>query len=192
MPNPWNRPEIPKRGDEYIDLTFIHVGRIMSIWEALEFELSRLYAFFAGAPYDIDIMQKDYGGGTIFRDRASALEAIADAYFTAHSNQSREGDFHEIISLARNYSARRNDIAHGIVFRVNDITYFSQRIRADRLSRDHFLLIPPLYAQRWHSKGLPDFAYSSVEMQRIENRLDKVRTKIKKFLSSAGVKEGTL
>ena len=160
----------------------------MSEWEALEFELSRLYALLSGSPNDVDVMQI-YGTGTIFRERANMLDQIGKAYFMANCGQAREGDFDKLLVLARNYSARRNDIAHGIVFRVNDITFFRQRIRPDRLHRNHYILIPPLYAKRSHSTGLPDFAYTSTEMHRIQRRIENLRMEIRRYLKSFGVAE---
>lgn len=89
MPNLWDRPPIPKRGDENDDITFSHVGRFMSEWEALEFELSRLYAFFAGTPDSVDLMQV-YGTGSIFAERSRMLEQAARAKLKQVADSSQE------------------------------------------------------------------------------------------------------
>lgn len=69
MAHPWDRPLLPKRGDEHEDITYGHVGRIITRWESIEFELSYLYTWLGGSLHDQALM-REYGEGRIFRDRA--------------------------------------------------------------------------------------------------------------------------
>ena len=107
MSNPWDRPPIPKRGDEHEDITFAHVGRIMTQWETIEFEFSRLYSWFGGA-FEEQSLVIEYGAGRIFRDRATALARKAEEHFTSNTNQIRESEFHSLLVQARGYADRRN------------------------------------------------------------------------------------
>lgn len=153
----------------------------MTCWESVEFELGRLYTWFGGKLDDQQLMS-EYGGGTIFKARADALDRKADRYFQKFPNQKREGQFSELLTIARGFSNRRNDIAHSIAFRIDRITYFRERIKPNLLDRQHFALLPPLYADRWASaKGFPVFAYTSVEMERIARRLVGVADDIVRF-----------
>jgi hypothetical protein len=182
MSNPWDRPPAPTRfnGDTDAEVLFACVGRVISYWEAAEFELSRLYTCFGGSLDDQTLMH-EYGEGRIFRERAQALDKKADEYCKRQSCQQREGDFDNLLRQCLGYADRRNDIAHGIVFRVDRITFFRDRIRPDRLHREHFAVIPPLYAHRWHKGGFPDFAYTSRELSRLLNLLVGLRDAIENY-----------
>jgi len=181
MPNPWDRPPIPHRGDEHENSVFANVGCVRARWEAVEFELSRLHTWFGGK-LDDQALMAEYGKGPIFRERAKNLERRAEKHFIAHPNQRREGEFRNLLSDCRNYAERRNDIAHGMVFRIDRITWFREQLKPKLLKREHYALVPPLYAIRYATqKGYPAFAYTSKEMIRIGQRLVKLRHSIAEF-----------
>jgi len=50
MSNPWDPPPTPSYADDDSDKTFCGVGYVMSAWETIEFELSRLHSVFEGDP----------------------------------------------------------------------------------------------------------------------------------------------
>jgi hypothetical protein len=182
MSNPWDRPSISIRfnGDADADVLFSYVGRVISYWETIEFELGLLYTCFGGIPEDQSLM-REYGEGRIFRERAQTLAKKADEYCIRHSCQYREGNFNNILSQCLGYADRRNDMAHGIVFRVDEITFFRKRIRPDQRGRTHFAVIPPLYAHRWHTTGFPDFAYTSDEISQLLIRLENLHDAVRKY-----------
>lgn len=153
----------------------------MSHWEEIEFELSRLYTWF-GDSLDDQLLMNEYGKGTIFRMRAAALATKAEEFFVSNPNQNREGEFHNLLANATGFANRRNDIAHGIVFQIDKITFFRDRLKPNLLKRDHFAVIPPLYAFRYaNAEGFPKFAYTSKEMRTLERRLQKLHKAIEKF-----------
>jgi hypothetical protein len=174
MPNLWDRPPIPKRGDSEAAITWSHVGLVMSRWEEFEFELSRLYSWFAG---EFDAIERlhEYGKGSIFRERSNTLKRKAEQYFRANPCQIKEAKFDKLIISVTGYADRRNDVAHSILFQIDRITFFRGRIKPNLLRRDHFAVIPPLYSDKKHQGGLPAFAYTSVEMNRLGNRLKHLR-----------------
>lgn len=181
MTNPWDRPPIPKLGDKNMDTVFLHVGRVMSQWEALEFELSRLYGWLGGAPDQQESM-RGYGEPYKFRERADKLKNRAEKYFQRNCNQDLEGAFYELIVRARGYSGLRNDVAHGIAFRIDEITFFRRRIKPKLLKREHYALIPPLYAYRKADQnGLPIYAYTSREMNRMFVSIQKLQYDVMRF-----------
>lgn len=113
-----------------------------------------------------------------------AMAAASARHFIAHPNQAAEGDFDVLMREAVAASARRNDIAHGIVMQVNDIGHFRNQIPVNLLRREHHALIPPLYLLRKHVDGLPTFAYRSADMETIFIRLYELAEKIKAYRKS--------
>ena len=178
MSKPWDVPKLPRRGDADQVQTYAHMGFTIARWEAVEFDLSRLHSFFLGSLDELAPM-RDYGEPRIFRERADKLAKAANAYFTAHPNQSQEAHFDAILASARGYSNRRNEIAHGMVFRIDVISYFRRNIKPQLLKRPHFAVIPPLYALRAHRSGFPDWAYNSQMMERLCHRLIMLQKKIR-------------
>jgi hypothetical protein len=182
MANPWDRPSIPIsfNGDADVDILFACVGRVITYWESIEFELGLLHTYLGGIPEDQSLM-REYGEGRIFRERAQALAKKAEEYAIRHCCQHREGDFDRIMDLCLKFADRRNDIAHGILFRVDQIMFFRMRISPKHRNREHFAIIPPLYAHRWHSTGFPDFAYTSDEISLLVVHLEGLLETIRKY-----------
>ena len=58
---------------------------------------------------------QEYGTGSIFAVRMQSLIERAELYFRTHPNQEIEGEFSELVDIAKKLSERRNEIAHGIV-----------------------------------------------------------------------------
>src|SRR3954447_18571165 len=86
-------PPIPTKGDENNDSTYSAVGRVLTQWERVEVELAHLYACFKGQPTNSLNQIREYGSGTIFRERAQKLADAAHSYFRAKCCQHHEGDF---------------------------------------------------------------------------------------------------
>ena len=98
--------------------------------------------------------------------------------------QRREGQFDYLLESAKGFADSRNEIAHGIVFRIDQITLFREHLKPNLLKREHYALIPPLYAARPHKKsGLPGYAYTALAMERIAYRLMKLQAEIRTFHS---------
>jgi hypothetical protein len=169
MNNPWDPFPLPTRGDDNARLTFEGVGRVTSHWEALEFELSRLYSIFAGDP-DGEAMQT-YGTGKIFRDRLVALRQLAEKHFIATPTQDLEGIFDGLANAAEGFGSRRNEVAHGIVCPVQNISFFMGHFGQHVGGKPQYLLIPPYYTVRNHQDGLPLYSYSSIELSALTQHL---------------------
>ncbi len=182
MPKPWDIPPLPKNGDAHPDKTFTFAGFVMSRWGSLEFELSRLHSLFLGNLDEIEAMRV-YERRS-FPERMAALTKAAEAHFHASPCQKREGQFDELMVEARGYIHRRNDIAHGIVFRIDEISLFRQHLKQRLLKRQHWALIAPLYASKAHGpSGLPEYAYTSDSMGRLANRIIKLQMRIRSLHS---------
>jgi hypothetical protein len=113
-----------------------------------------------------------YGKGRIFPERIDNLAKVAERHFRISPCQKREGRLDALLEEARRYADRRNEIAHGIVFRIDEIMFFRQRLKPQRLHREHWALIAPLYASKAHREsGMPAYAYTSESINRIALRL---------------------
>jgi hypothetical protein len=113
--HPWDVPPFPDKGDPKPDMTYAAVGRALSQWEKFEGELSELFAVFAGGvPTSLPAVRA-YGSIQTFRGRADMIEAAAEGFFVVFPNDDLAGRIGKLLERARNYSPRRNEIAHGVV-----------------------------------------------------------------------------
>lgn len=115
QPKPWDVPPPPTHGDPVDDLTFAAVGRALSHWERFERVLSILFAEFVGDQDDDLPAVRAYGAVATFRGRVEMIRAAAEAYFAAYPNPGGEKLLDDLLDEASNFSARRNEIAHGFV-----------------------------------------------------------------------------
>jgi hypothetical protein len=113
--NPWDITPFSGHGDKFPNTTYEAVGRALSAWEELEVNLSHLFGVFSGKDPLSTETYASYGEERIFVQRADMLERLASSYFIIKPNQNLEGDFCHLICDTRCFSARRNDIAHGVV-----------------------------------------------------------------------------
>jgi hypothetical protein len=144
----------------------------MSQWEAVEFELARLYTVFVRDPDGESIQDpKGYGSGRIFQDRLTILRETAGDHFRRHPNQAWEGGFTRVANLVLGFSDRRNEAAHGYVMPMENNTYVMQRMGKRVGGPPQHLLVPPLHTIRKHDGGLPKYAYSSAELKELTDRL---------------------
>lgn len=169
---PWDPLPFPVQGDAAADATYAAVGLMMSQWEAVEFDLARLYSFLAGTSETTGAF-RDYGGNRrIFRERLAGLEAVATRYFVRRCSQAMEARFADLTRRAAGFSERRNEIAHGIVMEVSKITYFAERLTLAPAGDPQHLLVPPYHVLRQHDGfGLPAFAYNSGQIRQLASRL---------------------
>jgi hypothetical protein len=110
----WDAPPVPLDGDLDENSTYAGVGRVLSAWEAVEAELSHLYAVFVGKLFERKAYV-EYGTGRIFVDRMRTLKTAASGYFVRYPSQMREGHFDKLAEIAEKFASRRNEVAHSIV-----------------------------------------------------------------------------
>jgi hypothetical protein len=115
--SPLGRTALAYQGDDDIEDTYAGVGRVLSQWETAELELSRIYGLLLNRPDDIEAIRL-YGDPKIFEERAKGLAAAAEQYFRWNPHQDTEAELSELMLLARQFSARRNEVAHSIVMPI--------------------------------------------------------------------------
>jgi hypothetical protein len=191
MPNPWDVPMFPDAGDESEDTLFASVGRALTGWEQFEQALARLFATLVGSRSYAAI--RAYGSVIAFRGRSEMVKAAASAYFHENPNRLSQKRLSDLLNLAGRYSARRNEIAHGL------LTPLATAMQNPM--RKGYVLCPPDYATnktemmsltagmpvgrslRWMAPG---YAYSSVEIDTFGQRfrdLISVTMPIREILS---------
>src|SRR5262245_4153884 len=159
---------LPDEGDDDIESTFAGVGRVLSQWETIELELSYLYGHLLNQPDDMDIIRQ-YGDPITFNGRIDGLCRVAKDYFKQNPHQDTEAEFCDLVSRARGFSARRNDVAHSIVRPIQWIT--PQGIGDAPLQ---FCAVPPHYiGKKFDAHDMPAFVYTSVELNALNNALFK-------------------
>lgn len=155
-------PTFPRIGDIDENITYAAMGRLISQWEAVEFELSRLFAALMWDP-DGRTMQF-YGKPRIFRERLDILKIAFDGHFMKSPCQHEEGIVDLLLSDITNCADHRNEVAHGMVLDVAQTSLFDNRMAPNPGRKPSFLLLPPYYLLRKHDESGPTFAYSSIEI----------------------------
>jgi hypothetical protein len=112
--HPWSRRPWPTAGESNIDVVHAQVGRALSQWERFEFILSLLFAAFVSDGKGL-AARRAYVAVRTFEGRAVMLRAAATAFFDEHPHPQMQELFKSVVDRAQEFSARRNDIAHGQV-----------------------------------------------------------------------------
>jgi hypothetical protein len=167
MPDPWDIPPFPARGDDHEDTTYAGIGRITSRFEEIEVELSYIYSLFVDRPEEMEAI-KEYGTENNFHERIGRLVKAGHGYFLRQPNQELEADFDRITDIARKYAARRNDIAHGIVRPFQWITLPSGNA-IDASQSLQFCVVPPHYkGKKFDPQDMPIYVYTRRELNALE------------------------
>ena len=165
---PWEVPDPPPVGDATADITFRAVGAALSNWEWFEGNLSLTFSFLIGAGYGNVAASRAYGSVETFRGRATMIQRAAEVYFRHDADDQMQAGLEEVLNRALNQlSARRNEIAHGIV----QPFYATEDFKSVHKG---FVLYPPFYATRKRKLAdmppltditiTPTYVYSSVEI----------------------------
>ena len=181
MSNPWDSFPIPIRGDDHVHVTYEWVGRAISQWEHVEYQLSRLYSVLEGHP-DEERALREYGSaGRIFRDRLGGLRASAEKWFVRSPNQELEKELELLCVEVEGFSNRRNEVAHSVVFPTDFLPFFTDGKIAPGVRR--WAVIPPFFTQRKHDSttSYPVYAYTSRELRELQKRLQSLARRIDSF-----------
>ena len=166
---PWEVPDPPTDGDETNDITFRAVGAALSQWEWFEGNLSIAFSYLIGTPGLNVAAMRAYGSVETFRGRANMIEKAAEVYFRYHviDPQSQQALEKLIVHSRDRLSARRNEIAHGI---VQPLGVSAAGVRD---VKEGFALFPAYYATRKRrlsedgsnpTQVEPTYVYSSKEI----------------------------
>jgi hypothetical protein len=137
MQNPWD--QLPKEpiGDRDDTTIFTAVGRALHEWETMEGFLATVFGFLCGARSEGAI--RAYG---VVASSSGRLDMIIEACACYDGNRRKIAPIPDMIKRVRNFSPRRNEIAHGRV-----VTYTK-----DGCEQGYFLVSPFYSSRKTYSK----------------------------------------
>lgn len=113
QPNhPWNPLPRQDMGDANDDVLYAAIGRALSAWEYFENLLGDTFAGLCGARVT-EGAERAYGVVSSFTGRRD----MVDAAWSCHPQRGRPelADLPKTLERAKQFAARRNEIAHGVV-----------------------------------------------------------------------------
>jgi hypothetical protein len=169
MSNPWDVLPPPANGDQSDDNTFAAVGRAFSSWEYFEGNLSLLFANLVGrTEQETTAAIRSYGSVMAFTGRSRMVTAAAEVHFVFYPSVDAPDKLRELLNLANCLSARRNEIAYGIVQ-----PYVPRPLAPVGYTERRYALFPAYYAtnkRKFEDKpeygfiSTPKYIYASAEI----------------------------
>lgn len=183
MSNPWDRPPLPRRGDDSPETTYAAVGAVLSQWEAVESEVSHIYALCIGKMWEPEAYDLYYASGRTTRNRIKTAREAGELYFMRNPSQEAEGAFNQVMRKVEGFSERRHEAAHGI---VRPAHWYRPLLAGtmDLPGSFVFCLVPPHYQRSWlepTSRVMPQFVYSSIELHAIAGAIYQLLTEVIEF-----------
>ena len=106
---------MPDRGSNNEDIIFMGVGRALSAWERFEWQLAIVFGLLVSRDGDPLAARRAYGSVVSFRGRTDMVLAASRAAFWQEPGAEIHKELENHIIEAGRFSARRNEIAHGVV-----------------------------------------------------------------------------
>ena len=117
MPKPWE-DRVDEEGDCSADAIYVEVGRALTQWETLESELANIYAHLladgSGARF--------LAAGSAFGQISGSMNSVIAIVFSSPPMDALEeikAEISVLLNDVRNYTGRRNAIAHGVVIELS-------------------------------------------------------------------------
>jgi hypothetical protein len=184
MSNPWDRPPHPSKGDPDQHITFNGVGRVLTMWETVEIELSHIYAICIGQYLQEEGYDRYYESARTTNNRIEAVQHEAERFAIRFPDQGRESAFLCFIRRVCGFADRRHEVAHGVVRPFHFYQPFDPAADPHSLKLE-FCVAPPHFHRNWFDeKNMPRYIYTSVELKNLEAKLYRLfleGTKIRKL-----------
>lgn len=174
------QPSLCRQGDANKDETYAGVGRVLSSWESVEFELSRLLAALMEEPDDPRVLQF-YGTGRILQNRLDWVRIAADHHFMTSPNQNHEGDFDLLMEDLSSAADRRNEVAHGVVYEISTSKNLTKHMDPIPDGQDAHVLMPPFYSFRRFEGDTPTFMYARSDLKKLSVQILNLQMRIRPF-----------
>jgi len=181
MSNPWDVPPKPSHAPDHRDELYAAVGKALSSWELIERALAEIFSLFVGAPvmgYMLDEPAiRAYGSVISFNGRAEMLAAAAVGYFYKKKTPLPEIEKRVLglLNECRNFSGRRNDIAHGRVECIIDDEEYAWW----KGNCPCYMFLPGLLSTKKYSLSQePLYVYTTIEMAHFTQHFEALADKL--------------
>jgi len=156
-PKPWDPHPLPVMGDSDPASIFTAVGRALTEWNSFESHLSLLFAHFIALDAESIAAKRAFGAVRTFEARLDMLRAVAEAYFAHFPNDTISRRLYNLVKTEwRNFGARRNEIAHGLV------QPWLWRVEAIGSDKTTYCLVPMYFDfKKTDLSNRPKYAYTS-------------------------------
>ena len=123
MPKPWE-DRVDEEGDCSADAIYVEVGRALTQWETLESELANIYAHLLADGSGARFLAAGSAFGQISgsMNRQEMLKSVIAIVFSSPPMDALEeikAEISVLLNDVRNYTGRRNAIAHGVVIELS-------------------------------------------------------------------------
>jgi hypothetical protein len=184
MPDPWELPPLPKRGDSSERVTYAAMGRALTMWEHLESNLSYLFSVMTALdPWKMTAIRKYGDRGGAFSARFKGLQIAAEKYFTRYPSQNDESGFEALSERVEGFSMRRNDIAHSVLRPFHFLTHpGGTLLHAPKHYR--WCLLPPYFkANKFLATHVkPKYAFTSKELGVFARQFDLLAAEVYRLM----------
>lgn len=113
----WDRPGLNNAGARTADEIYIWVGRALTVWENTEFSFAKIYGLLFGN--NSAAAERSYGVVTSTKTKKEMLKQAALFFADTRGDSFPTEDFSRLLEYYDQASARRNDIAHGVVMSIS-------------------------------------------------------------------------
>tara|TARA_R110000868_G_scaffold286313_6_gene546764 strand:- start:1273 stop:1779 length:507 start_codon:yes stop_codon:yes gene_type:complete len=141
-------------------------------------QLSLLFGAFVSNSIDMSPALRAYGAVRTFEGRTEMLRASSETYFSEKPHLGLQNRFKPILKDAKNFSPRRNEIAHGVVDRFQ----LADEVPIPVGPRDKCALFPPYATFKDRDVRLtPLYCYGAPEILYFEGQFNKLMFEANNF-----------
>jgi hypothetical protein len=158
LKKPFDRFEPSQVGEDTPDPLFLEIGRALTEWEKLESQLADIFELTTGAKprphWEASPAKRAYGTISSFNSRQKMVLEAAEVYWRStfhpyHQDDPPFDDLKKYLNKVGMFAARRNDIAHGEVRQILEVSEFTFLSGPFKFEPDQrYFLIPASYASK--------------------------------------------
>jgi hypothetical protein len=145
------------------------IGSTLTTWEMTEVAYSYLFNMIVRPRHSSPAIRRAYGSIVSPRGRREAIEAAAEVFFQKFPNAGLEHELSEFIGIHRNASARRNEIAHGVIVSAHAASWY---LEANE------------YSDKRNVNRESPYAYTSTQITKIGSHYSSLRRDVEALRST--------
>lgn len=159
MPNPWDVLPAAAMGDAEPGILFQSIGQALTEWSHIETCYAEIYAIFVGAKGRKQFQTaalRAYGSIPSISTQLILVQYAAEVFFHKHTSKRHlKKTLDTLISDTKEFSGRRNEIAHGQVSQV----YIQKSPRSHQMQSVGYFLLPSLYHPKKYKLDSGEITY---------------------------------